>query len=98
MAKTYNAPFWLSDIRNRGEVDQQDFQWMASTILPRARQHGLTHIAVVYQSDNFNSDRITDIKSTAYNHGFSVKFFTSKKEAEAWFEDLIEMTSIGRAG
>jgi signal transduction histidine kinase len=98
MAKTYNAPFWLSDIRNRGEVDQQDFQWMASTILPRARQHGLTHIAVVYKSDDFNSDRITDIKSTAYNHGISVKFFTSKKEAEAWLEYLIEMTSIGRAG
>ncbi|MBX2954742.1 MAG: hypothetical protein KF846_01205 [Cyclobacteriaceae bacterium] len=82
--RTYNTPYWISDLRKQGTIKQEDQIWMVTNIIPESVRSGLTWIVGIYDPAQHNEDYRERIKAAIEKAGALVHFCTDTKEAEAW--------------
>jgi signal transduction histidine kinase len=92
--RTYNTPYWISDLRKQGIISPADQKWMLSEIFVSALGNGLRLVAAVYDPQQHNEDYRTRIQAACQKAGIEIVFFTSGKEAEAWIETDINRTQV----
>ncbi|MBX2945616.1 MAG: hypothetical protein KF725_07260 [Cyclobacteriaceae bacterium] len=88
--RTYNTPYWISDLRKQGSIKQEDQMWMVTTIIPESVRIGLTWIVGIYDPAQHNEDYRERIKAAIEKAGALVHFCTETKEAEAWINARIK--------
>jgi len=93
VARIYNTPYWVSDLRKQGTVPQEDQVWMVTTIIPESVRNGLTWIVGIYDPAQHNEDYRERIKTVVEKAGGLLHFCTDTKEAEAWVDAQIEAQS-----
>ncbi len=92
--RTYNTPYWISDLRKQGNITPADQKWMLSDIFVSAVGSGLRLVAAIYDPNQHNEDYRTRIQDACQKAGIEVMFFTSGKEAEAWIENDINRSQV----
>lgn len=90
MVRLYHTPYWMSDLSKQGTISPEDQKWMVTTIMPEAISQGLRKIANVYFEGQNNEDYRKRITDTAKKLGVEFEFFTDRKKAADWIDDLAE--------
>lgn len=84
--RLYATPSWISDLRKQGTIEIEDQKWMTGNILIQAIQSGLKRISGIYDPEQHNEHYRELISAQGKKLGVDIRFFQSRKEAEAWIE------------
>ncbi|MEQ8302067.1 MAG: HAMP domain-containing sensor histidine kinase [Cyclobacteriaceae bacterium] len=87
--REYNALHWLMDIRDRGNVSDEDQLWLLDSFLPTVFKLGLKRLALVYSGELNPSTVMFYEKNTAVflKYDIQIYFTRSADEAHQWLEE-----------
>ena len=80
---------WISDIRERGEIDKDALQWMFKNIFPKAITNGVSNILIVGNQDQGLENLKKAFEEKAENVDLKILFFTDMESAR----DYLKMES-----
>lgn len=81
--KVYKTQGWVSDVRNQGQVSDEDQMWFAQTIIPEAVKAGLRRAAGVGLAPAGNV-YFNRMKTLADSLNVNLQVFQTKEEAFQW--------------
>ena len=87
--KTYNTPGWIADLREQGEVQDEDQIWFLTHILPEAVRHGLKRIAAIGFKDPIRESYYNRMIVKVGELGVELRVFTEEKEAHLWMQSFL---------
>jgi hypothetical protein len=85
---TENIDNFISDIQKQGVVNPENRKWFEQVALPRAVNQGLKRGAVIFDGNVFKKYYLNLILQATNVYKLPFKFFTTEKEALAWFESF----------
>lgn len=86
--REYNATHWLMDIRDRGNISDEDQLWLLDSFLPTIFKLGLKRLALVYQ-DELHPDTLRFYKKNSEvleKYDIQIFFTRSAQEAYKWLQ------------
>lgn len=89
MVQLYNTPTVISDMRKQGSISGEDQLWMVNAILRDSIRNGLRNVCGIYDPLQHNEAYRKKIEAVGKQEGITIKFFTTKRDAEAWIEKNI---------
>lgn len=84
--KTYSTPGWITDIRKRGIVSEEDLRWFANRIVPEAVKSGLKHVALIGLHTGDHQAHYERMKAIYLSQGIDMQIFDSVERALLWIE------------
>ncbi|HEY9048824.1 MAG TPA: ATP-binding protein [Ohtaekwangia sp.] len=81
--QVYNSPAWISDIRNRGTISDEDHAWLRTHILNEAIRVGLKRTALIVREEQ-SPEYSDDEEKICLMAGVEIRSFTSIEEALIW--------------
>ncbi len=91
--KTYNTPGWIADLREQGEVQEEDQIWFLTHILPEAVRHGLKRIAAIGFKAPIRESYYNRMIKKVGELGVELRVFTEEHEAHLWMQSFLHDAS-----
>jgi hypothetical protein len=93
LAKEHAAPFWLFDCRSKGEVTEQESDWLSQNFYPKALEQVASHVLVAWLLNPRQMQRLQEGASlTAISSDrpdVMRKGFLTEQEAVRWLNETV---------
>ena len=77
---------WISDIRERGEINPSDIQWMFEKVFPKAITKGIKNVLIVSNETEGSKDLQNKFNSKVENVDLKVYFFKDLEITLEWLK------------
>lgn len=90
----YHTPYWISDMRQQGNIDEGNQRWLFTEIIPSAIRLGLRTVLCICSPQQLTEHYRIKLKETTNKLGIDTVYFETQKAAEDWIDTHRQETSI----
>ncbi|WP_205501765.1 hypothetical protein [Rufibacter psychrotolerans] len=98
LAKEHTACCWLFDCRSKGEVTQEESDWLSKEFYPKALQLVASHVVIAWLLNPRQMQRLQEGATltaiSADSPDVKRRAFLTEQEAVKWLEDAMEQLEL----
>jgi signal transduction histidine kinase len=92
--KIYRTPGWISDLRQQGDISDEDQKWLFRTLAQEAVKSGLRQIAIIGFNEEAKAKYFDRIKRVTTENAVGLGLFDNMEDALQWMRESFNVDSI----